>query len=83
MVHITSVQTPTAANKLPMLRCVLTCPCRAAKQHFGDEAVLNHLPDGSLNPLRFTLRHNTEKTSTHRGKLYRMRTCSEITRAHA
>jgi hypothetical protein len=45
---------------------------RVAKQNFGDKAVLNHLPDGSLNPLRFT-RHRTDKTNMYPGKLHRKR----------
>jgi hypothetical protein len=53
-----------------MMWRISACPLREAKKHFGDQAVLNFLPTGGINPYRLTRRGGKERRSMYKGKAY-------------
>jgi hypothetical protein len=48
----------------------LPCLLREAKKRFGDQAVLNFLPTGAINPCRFTRRARGKRKSMYKGKAH-------------
>jgi hypothetical protein len=58
-----------------MMWRALACPLREAKKCLGDQAVLNFLPTGAINPNRFAYawRGNAEnKRSMYKGKAFEL-----------